>query len=138
MSIILFVDGPLCLIIEYAAQGSLKHFLTLCKQNTEKLSKSSPSAVGKSTGYYNESKIIQSVTQPVRHYINTDSNWYMYEKQVTERSSTDNYSTKVSHLPQKDYSDTPGKLGVVDIYYFLLQIAKGMEHIGKMKVSGWP
>ena len=141
MSIILFVDGPLCLIIEFAAQGSLKHFLTLCKQN---MSKASPSTACKSTGYYNESKITQTmtqpvrqtVTQPVRHYINTDSNWYMYEKQVTE-GSTDNHgnSNKASHLPQKDYSDTPGRLGLVDIYYFLLQIAKGMEHIGKMKVS---
>lgn len=143
MSTILFVDGPLCLIIEFAAQGSLKHFLTLCKQN---MSKASPSTASKSTGYYNESKVTQpvtqtvtqTVTQPVIHYINTDSNWYMYEKQVTEGSTDNHCNNKVSHLPQKDYSETPGRLGLIDIYYFLLQIAKGMEHIGKMKVSKWP
>jgi len=46
-----------------------------------------------------------------------------------------NYYNKIPQLPHKDYSDTPGRLGVVDIYIFLLQIAKGMDHIGKMKVS---
>ena len=147
---IYIVDGPLCLIIEYAAQGSLKHFLTLCKQNMEKLDKPSPRANGKSMGYYNEPKMAQPVTQPttqlatervtqpVTHYINTTSNWYIYERQAaTEDCNPDtvNYYNKIPQLPHKDYSDTPGRLGVVDIYIFLLQIAKGMEHIGKMKVS---
>ena len=143
---IITVDGPLCLIIEYAAQGSLKHFLTLCKQNMEKSDKPSPLANVNSTGYYNDIKAAQpmtqsatqTVTQPVTHYINTNSNWYIYEKlaETEDRSpDTGNYCNKIPRLPQKDYSDTPGRLGVVDIYFFLLQIAKGMDHIGKMKVS---
>ena len=81
--------------------------------------------------------VTQTGMQPVTHYINTDSNWYMYEKQVIE-GNTDDHCNKTSRLPQKDYSETPSRLGLVDIYYFLLQIAKGMEHIGKMKVSEWP
>ena len=84
-------ETPLCLIIEFAAQGSLKHFLSQCKQNMEEMSKANPVDVDKCSGqgYYNESKmtqpvtqpmtqsvtqpITQTVTQPTAHYINTDS-----------------------------------------------------------------
>lgn len=152
------IDTPLCLIIEFAAHGSLKHFLTLCKQNMEKLSKAQPES--KEAGYYNESKVMLPVTQtatqpvtgsatqpmtqssakPVGHYVNTDDNWYMYQKQPTDGNTPLDYynisGRRLQCLPRKDYTDTPGRLGVVDIYYFLLQIAKGMDHIGKMKVSG--
>lgn len=79
--------------------------------------------------------ITQPVTQPVTQYINTDGNWYMYREDSTEHDATGNYYNSGKCLLQKDYSNSPGRLGVVDIYYFLLQIAKGMEHIGKMKVS---
>ena len=122
-----FTDTPLCVIIEYAAQGSLKHFLTLRKQNMMKLGKDGDHS---DTGYYNVSK----VTQPVTHYINTDTNWYMYEKQVSDsKSLVDYYNSR--RMPESDNTDTLGRLSVLDIYYFLLQIAKGMDHIGKMKVS---
>ena len=137
-------ETPLCLIIEFAAQGSLKHFLSQCKLNMEEMSKGNPVDVDKCSGkgYYNESKAVtqsvtQTVTQPTAHYINTDSNWYMYEARTTDCDNKVNnyYNNKSSRLPQRDYSDGPGRLGMLDIYCFLLQIAKGMEHIGKMKVS---
>ena len=145
-------ETPLCLIIEFAAQGSLKYFLSQCKQNMEEMGKTDPVAVDRCSGkgYYNESKVTQpmtqsvtqpatqTLTQPTAHYINTDSNWYMYEARTTDGDNkVNNYynSNKSSRLPQRDYNDGPGRLGVLDIYCFLLQIAKGMEHIGKMKVS---
>ena len=131
----------MCLIIEFAAQGSLKYFLTQCKRNVEEMGKASPEGIDKCSGkaYYNESKVTQTMTQPTANYVNTDSNWYMYEACTTEHDNRmNNYynSSKPSRLPQRDYSDARGRLGAVDIYCFLLQIAKGMEHIGKMKVSG--
>lgn len=150
-----FIDTPLCLIIEFAALGSLKHFLTQCKQNTEKMSKTGPmTADGRnSSSYYNESKVMQSiaqsattqpltqpmtqaVTQPMTHYINTDDNWYMYQRQSADSSTPEYYNNRLQCLTQKDYTNVPGRLSIIDIYYFLLQIAKGMDHIGKTKVSG--
>jgi len=103
-----------------------------------------------SSSYYNESKMTQPVaqsatqpatqpmtqpvTQPVTQYINTDDNWYMYQR-IDSSAPGDYYNNKFQCLTQKDYTNAPGRLSVIDIYYFLLQIAKGMDHIGKMKVS---
>lgn len=144
---VIIVGNPLCLIIEFAAQGSLKHFLTLCKEKMkQQLSNNPPPSATNNMGYYNEPEVTQSTTQlvtqsttqpvtqlvtkPVIQYINTDSNWYMYEEHTGGCNGSVNCK-----LPQKDYSSTTSQLGVMDICYFLLQIAKGMEHIGKMKVS---
>jgi len=80
--------------------------------------------------YYNDSPMAkQQASQFVTHYVNSDDDWYMYQQCTSEY-----YNTNTSQL-QKDYYTKLGSLSVLDIYFFMLQIAKGMEHIGKMKAS---
>ena len=72
--------------------------------------------------------VAQQASQFVTHYVNSDDDWYMYQQ------CSEYYNTNTSQL-QKDYYTKLGSLSVLDIYFFMLQIAKGMEHIGKMKAS---
>ena len=76
--------------------------------------------------------VTQQVSLLVAHYVNGNDDWYMYQRSVVNTS--DYYNTSTSQL-QKDYHTKLGRLSVADIYFFMLQIARGMEHIGKMKVS---
>jgi len=126
---------PLCIIIEFAFHGSLKEFLKLCRQHLDKQPTNghhTPVHSGylNDTGYYNELPSAMPVVaqQAIQHYVNNDNDWYMYPQHTS-----DYYNTSPSQL-QKDYQTKLGRLSVTDIYFFILQIAKGMEHIGRMKV----
>jgi len=136
------IGTRLCLIVEFAFHGSLKEFLKLCRQhldNQPPIGQPTPvrSSYLNDTNYYNDAKLVvaQPVSQFVTHYVNSDSDWYMYQQHSVNTS--DYYNTNTSQL-EKDYYTKLGRLSVLDIYFFMLQIAKGMEHIGKMKASKQP
>lgn len=153
----LYTDGPLYLIVEYAVHGSLKNYLHQCKEAVLKLNhtphvvslhrhghpSNGSSCFTGSSAYPSLQEKIPLSQQNSVFSVSSHSSKLEYSPPSLIQSGS-----KVRHLtqdsgffggpttyPTQDYINCKGLLYMEDVQNFAIQIAQGLSHLEKLEVS---